>query len=110
MKRASVSPTAGVGDPVNLLRTLMLVSVVVFGMAGANRNESAIAPDSVSPGSSIIREGIVYTPVSIGSRGCVLYHIRIPGGQAPAALVYQSTVGQFSYARPDQCVKEPDAL
>ncbi len=95
----------------DILRALMLVSVVVFGTACANRNESATAPDPVSPtGSSIIREGVVYTPVSIGSLGCVLYHVRIPGGQAPAALVYQSTAGQFSYGRPDQCVKTPNVL
>ncbi len=93
----------------NSVSALLLVSVVVFGTACANRDESAIAPEPVSPaGSSIIREGVVYTPVSIGSQGCVLYHVRIPGGQAPAALVYQNTVGQFSYGRPDQCVKSPD--
>ncbi len=93
----------------NFVRTLLLVSVVVFGTACANRDESAITPELVSSaGSSIIREGMVYTPVSIGSQGCVLYHVRIPGGQAPAALVYQNTAGQFSYGHPDQCVRFPD--
>ena len=60
-------------------------------------------------GASVEREGIIYTPVSIGSQGCLLYHIKIPGGQAPAALAYQSTDGQFSYGRPDQCVKKATA-
>ena len=57
-------------------------------------------------GSPVVREGIVYTPVSVGSRGCLLYHVRIPGGRAPAALAYQNTDGHFSYGRPDHCVKK----
>ena len=90
----------------NLFRILMLVFVVLFGMACANRNDSAITPGSVTPGSSIIREGTVYTPVSIGPQGCVLYNVQIPGGQAPAALVYRSKEGRFSYGRPDRCVTD----
>ena len=50
------------------------------------------------------REGVVYTPASIGPRGCVLYRVSVPGGRAPAALVYRSTDGEFSYNRPDRCV------
>ena len=64
----------------------------------------AHAPDDL--GSPVVREGIIYTPVSIGSQGCLLYHIEIPGGSAPAALAYQSTDGRFSYGRPDHCVKK----
>ena len=67
--------------------------------------EMAHLPDGL--GSPVEREGIIYTPVNVGSQGCLLYHIKIPGGQAPAALAYQSTEGQFSYGRPDHCVKKP---
>ena len=52
----------------------------------------------------IEQEGTVYTPVSQGEQGCLLYSVHIPGGQAPAALVYRSEEGWFSYARPDRCV------
>ena len=62
--------------------------------------------EPASLGSPVEREGVIYTPVSVGSQGCMLYRIKIPGGQAPAALAYQSTDGQFSYGRPDQCVKK----
>ena len=62
--------------------------------------------EPASLGSPVEREGIVYTPVSVDSQGCLLYRIKIPGGQAPAALAYQSTDGRFSYGRPDQCVKQ----
>lgn len=91
----------------NLLRTWVLGSVAVFGMACTSQQdpETAHPPDSL--GAPVEREGIIYTPVSIGSQGCLLYHIKIPGGHAPAALAYQSTDGQFSYGRPDQCVKKP---
>ena len=61
-------------------------------------------PDSL--GAPVEREGIIYTPVSVGLQGCLLYRINIPGGQAPAALAYQNTDGQFSYGRPDYCVKK----
>ena len=36
--------------------------------------------------------------------------VRIPGGQAPAALVYRSVEGRFSYDRPERCVKSANAL
>ena len=57
----------------------------------------------------VVREGVVYTPASIGSRGCVLYRVRIPGGQSPAALMYQGKDGEFSYGRPDRCVMKGGA-
>jgi len=66
--------------------------------------ETARAPDDL--GATVEREGIIYTLVSVGSQGCLLYHIKIPNGQAPAALAYQSKDGRFSYGRPDQCVKK----
>lgn len=56
-------------------------------------------------GPPVVRKGIVYTPTGVDREGCVLYKIQIPGGKAPAAIVYQSTEGLFSYGRPDQCVK-----
>ena len=56
-------------------------------------------------GSPVVRDGVVYTPAAVGRKGCVLYNVQIPGGRAPAAIVYQSTDGLFSYGRPDQCVE-----
>ena len=56
-----------------------------------------------------MQDGAIYTPVDVGPLGCVLYSIEIPGGQAPAALVYRNKVGTFSYARPDQCVRADEA-
>ena len=87
----------------------MLALATVFSVACANQREADEATAPVSLGSSIVREGTIYTPVSIGSHGCLLYSVRIPGGQAPAALVYQDTEGQFSYERPEQCVKQTGA-
>ncbi len=90
----------------NRLRTFTLGCVAVFGVACTSQQntETARAPDGL--GATVEREGIIYTPVSVGSQGCLLYHIKIPGGQAPAALAYQSMDGRFSYGRPDQCVKK----
>lgn len=87
----------------NRLRTLTLGGVAVLGVACTNHHEKAPAPVSLDP--PVEREGIIYTPVSVGSQRCMLYSVRIPGGQAPAALVYQSTEGRFSYGRPDKCIK-----
>ena len=81
----------------------------MLDVACTNQQAVETAPDSVSLGSPIVREGTVYTPVSVGPQGCVLYNIRIPSGQAPAALAYQSKEGRFSYDRPDQCVKKAAA-
>lgn len=93
------------GEVLNLLRAITLACLAVLGAACTSQQEAKKARDPVNPGSPVVREGIIYTPVSIGSQGCVLYSIRIPGGQAPAALAYQSTENRFSYERPDQCVK-----
>ena len=109
MSHASESCTGWIGESVNALCTLTLGCVTVFGVACASQRESEKTPDSVSRGSPIVREGIVYTPMSVGPQGCVLYNIRIPGGQAPAALAYQNTEGRFSYERPDRCVTEVEA-
>lgn len=109
MSRVSDSHTGWTGRSVYHFHTLMLGCMAVLGVACANQQEAENAPDSVSLGSPIMREGTVYTPVSVGPQGCVLYNIRILGGQAPAALAYQSTEGRFSYERPDQCVKKAGA-
>ena len=79
----------------------------MLGVACASQHDSeTAAPTPASLVSPVMRDGIVYTPVSVGSHGCVLYSVQIPGGQAPAALAYQSTDGQFSYGRPEMCVKK----
>ena len=85
--------------PMNRLSILALASAAALGAACAG--QWGRASDLGSP---VVQEGIVYTPVSVGPRGCVLYNIRIPGGQAPAALVYRDVEGQFAYGRPERCV------
>ena len=90
----------------NRLRTLTLGCVAVFGVACTSQQNAEMAHAPATLGSPVEREGIIYTPVSVGSQGCLLYHIKIPGGQAPAALAYQGTDGRFSYGRPEHCVKK----
>ena len=65
------------------------------------------APASLGP--PVQQEGVVYTPASIGPRGCVLYRVSIPGGKAPTALMYLSKDGEFSYGPPDRCVTKGEA-
>ena len=60
-------------------------------------------------GSPIVLDGVAYTPVSQSEDGCLLYKVHIPGGQAPAALVYRSEEGTFSYAPPERCVADGDS-
>ena len=83
---------------------LALASVAVLGVACAGPRENVKASGPTTLGPAIEQDGAVYTPVSRSAEGCVLYSIHIPGGQAPAALVYRSEEGRFSYARPDRCV------
>ena len=80
--------------------------MALFGVACTSEQNPEMAHEPDNMGASVEREGIIYTPVQVDSQGCLLYHIRVPGGQAPAALTYQSIDGQFSYGRPDQCVKK----
>lgn len=112
--------------PVNRLGVLALACVAVLGAACAREPDGTSAPpDPGTPGlgssglgppalgspalgSPVVREGVVYTPVGIGPRGCVLYNVRVPGGQAPAALAYRSVEGRFAYGRPERCVKKAD--
>ncbi len=82
-----------------------LASVVAFGAACRGAHET----HSVSvPADALVEDGVVYTPVARGPQGCVLYNFEIPGGYAPAALVYRSVEGEFSYDRPDRCVQSPE--
>ena len=103
--RASVWRTELHGDPVNRFFALTLGPAVALGTACASPGVTDETPDSMGLGSPIMLEGTVYIPVSQGDRGCLLYSVRIPGGQAPAALVYRSVEGQFSYDRPEKCVR-----
>lgn len=86
------------------LRALALagVAVLVVACAGPRENVRVSAPPTLGP--SIEQDGAVYTPVSRSEEGCFLYRVRIPGGYAPAALVYRNEDGAFSFARPDRCV------
>ncbi len=89
----------------NFLCILVLGCASVLSVACASRQKPEIVPVPQSLGPPVVREGIVYTPVSVGAKGCVLYSIRKPSGNAPAAMAYQSTDGQFSYGRPECCVR-----
>lgn len=105
--------------PVNRLGALALacaavLGVVVLGAACASQRDpdgASVPPGPGSPGLGppVVREGVVYTPVGIGPRGCVLYNVRVPGGQAPAALAYRSVEGRFAYGRPERCVEKVGA-
>ena len=89
----------------NSFCALTLAGVTVLGVACAGPRENVKASGPTTLGPAVEQDGAVYTPVSQSEEGCLLYHVRIPGGQAPAALVYRSEDGSFSYARPDQCVR-----
>ena len=89
----------------NGFRPLALVSVAVVCVACAGPRENVKRSGPTTLGPAVEQDGAVYTPVSQSNEGCLLYHVRIPGGQAPAALVYRSEDGSFSYAPPDQCVR-----
>ena len=78
----------------NRLHTLSLGCLAVFVVACTNQHNTEMASAPAGLGAPVEREGVIYTPVSVGSQGCLLYHIKIPGGQAPAALAYQSTDGR----------------
>ena len=91
--------------PVNRLGALALACAAVLGAACASQRDPDGASAPPGLGSPVVREGVVYTPVGIGPRGCVLYNVRVPGGQAPAALAYRSAEGRFAYGRPERCVK-----
>lgn len=89
----------------NFRRMLGVGCVIALGSACTSPDKAEVAPIVQGFGPPIVREGIVYTPTGVDREGCVLYKIQILGGKAPAAIVYQSTEGLFSYGRPDQCIK-----
>ncbi len=90
----------------NYLCTLSLAAVAVLGVACAGTRQEDTAPDLIDSVSPIVHEGVIYTPASRSADGCVLYSVRIPDGQAFAALVYRSKEGKFGYGRPDRCVMD----
>ena len=71
---------------------------------GGMQEEGQPGEKAESPG-AVEKGGTTYTPVSTSTEGCVLYNIHIENGRAPAALVYQNSEGEFSYAPPKDCVK-----
>lgn len=80
---------------------LAVVCIATLVAACAEQRDRQVPPnDRASP---IIEDGAIYTPVAIGPLRCVLYSVEMPGGYAPAALVYRNDNGSFSYARPDRC-------
>ena len=79
--------------------------MAMLGVACTVQLEPETARAPVNADSAIEQDGVIYTPMSVGSEGCVLYNVRIPGGDAPAAMVYQSVDGEFTYGRPERCVK-----
>ena len=87
------------------LLTLAALCMAMLGMACTTQQEPYTAPAPMNADSPIVQDGVIYTPMSVGPEGCVLYNIRIPGGDAPAAMVYQSVEGDFTYGRPDRCIK-----
>lgn len=87
---------------------IVLAGVAVLGSACADSRLKNPAHGQIDSLPTILQEGVVYTPVDRSAEGCVLYNVRIPGGLAPAALVYQNEEGTFSYSRPSQCVKNSD--
>lgn len=86
---------------------LLPACAVALGAAcqGPGETRKALGPTGL--GSSVVQEGVIYTPAGRSSQGCLLYSIHIPGGQAPATLVYRSMEGSFSYDPPDRCVTAP---
>ena len=97
--------TGRLGESLNQLLTAATVCMAMSVVACTNDYEAENEPAAAITHSSVKRDGVVYTPMSIGPEGCLLYNIQIPGGDAPTAMVYQGVDGQFSFGRPTQCVK-----
>lgn len=56
-------------------------------------------------GPVIERNGTVYTPLARDEDGCLLYNIHVPGGYAPAAMLYRDDTGRFVLGKPDRCLR-----
>lgn len=91
------------------LNLLSLGCVAVLGAACQSVHEPERKSGRSNPGASVLLDGVVYSPASIGPQGCVLYRVSIPGGQAPAAMMYRSEDGEFSIGRPNRCVRKAGA-
>ena len=59
----------------------------------------------VSLGDPVVKDGATYTPSVVDDHGCVLYAVSRADGPVPAAMVYLGKDGEFSYVRPERCVK-----
>ena len=79
------------------------MAVLVTACAPAAAPDPSVARHSLGP--AVERDGAVYTPMSVGPKGCILYNMSIPGGEAVTAMVYQDTEGRFSLGRPKRCVQ-----
>ena len=88
------------------LPALALLAGLAAACAARPERDQASAPPDGAP---VVRGGMAYAPAGTGPEGCVLYGVRIPGGQAPAALVYRDAEGRFTYERPAACVKDAGA-
>ncbi|MDE2789154.1 MAG: hypothetical protein OXI81_01855 [Paracoccaceae bacterium] len=88
----------------NRFRAPLLACAVVLVTACVQESGPELRHVQRGLGPPVVRDGAIYTPVAIGPHGCVLYHVRIPGGQAPAALMYRNEDDKFSHGRPDRCV------
>ena len=85
------------------MRILAVACIAVLASACVERQARETPSILNDQASSIVLDGAIHIPVAVGPLGCVLYRIEIPGGRAPAALVYRSCDGSFSYARPERC-------
>ena len=104
-KRELAWRTKWPGESVHRISILILVCTIALTEACTSPGNAEQASDSMDFGSSVTQEGTVYTPVSQTSDGCLLYSVNVLGGHSPAALVYQSVEGQFSYDQPERCIK-----
>ena len=89
----------------NCIQKYSLTCISVISAACVGTGNIYETSDSANLGATVVREGTEYTPVSRSPEGCLLYRVQIPSGKAPAALVYQSKEGRFSYGRPDSCIE-----
>lgn len=96
------------GRPMNRALASATLSLLALGAACTGPGKQNPADNPSAPASPVLQDGRIYTPVSQGNDGCLLYSVRVSGGKAPSALVYQSEDGRFSYDHPERCVKAPD--
>ena len=85
----------------------MLLGLVAMLAASCAGEQGSLEPEGEarSLAGPVVDGTAVYTPIDVSEEGCVLYNIRILGGRGPAALVYRSVGGEFSYAPLSECVR-----